>query len=168
MFDRRRRFHDILDELDRIVDDLEKDVEKTLKGIYESDLKVSKNPLVYGFSMKIGPDGEPALRTFGQKELFDEGFREPIYDQFVNEAKRELKIVVELPGTKKEDIELRAFENEVMVSAIQDERKYKAKIQLKAPIEPSSASARCQNGILEVTFKIKDKTNKGYTNIKID
>lgn len=167
MFDKRRRFYDILDELDNLLADLEKDVENTLKDIYESRPKTFTKPMVYGLSMMVGPDGEPVLRTFGDKKLLEEGYREPVYDRFVNNEKGELKLVVELPGIEREDVELNVLQNEVCISAARGERKYRAKIPLEISIEPKSTSALYRNGILEVSFKAHDKTNKGYTKVQV-
>ncbi|MEM3437540.1 MAG: Hsp20/alpha crystallin family protein [Nitrososphaerales archaeon] len=168
MFEGRKRFREILNELDRLIDNMEKEIEDTLKSIYEFGSKSFSQPIIYGFSMKIEPNGKPILKLFGDKKLSEEGFREPFYDQFVDESKGELKLIVELPGVEKEDIDLNAIEDELTLSAFHGDRKYKAKINFKIPVDPESAFASYRNGILEVTFKIKDKTNKKYTKIKLE
>ncbi len=168
MFEGRKRFRDILDELDKLIDNIEKDIEDSLKGMYESGSKFFSKPMIYGFSMKIEPDGKPVLKLFGDRKFLEEGFREPFYDQFVDENKGELKLVVELPGVEKEDIDLNALEDELTLSAVHGDRKYKAKIKFKVSVEPESATASYRNGILEVTFKIRDKSNKRYKKIKLE
>ncbi|MEM2429715.1 MAG: Hsp20 family protein [Nitrososphaerales archaeon] len=167
MFNNHKRLRKLMDELDRFIDSIERELEQTIKNIFESRSELLNKPMVYGFSVKIGPEGEPMIQTFGDKILRKEGFREPIYDQIVDEVKRELKLIIELPGVEKEDIKLESFDNEVTVSAERGERRYAANIKLKAPVDSKSAFAVYRNGILEVTFKLKSNTNKGYT-IKIE
>lgn len=164
----RKNFHYILDELDRLIDNMEEDIEDILKSFYESGSKFLSKPMVYGLSMKIGPGGEPVLKLFGDRKLLEEGFREPLYDQIVNEDEGKLKLLVELPGVEKKDIELNVLEDEATVSAIHGDIKYKARIRFKASIDQTSGSASYHNGVLEVTFKLRDKTNKKYTKIKVE
>ncbi|MEM3383746.1 MAG: Hsp20/alpha crystallin family protein [Nitrososphaerales archaeon] len=168
MWEGRRRFREILDEIDRLIDNMEREIENTLKNIFEPGAKLFSKPIIYGFSMKIEPDGKPVLRLFGDRKFLEEGFREPFYDQFVDESKGELKLIIELPGVDKEDIDLNATEDELTLSAVHEDRKYKAKIKFKVLVDPESSSAFYHNGVLEVTFKIKDKANKKYTKIKLE
>lgn len=168
MFDRRRRFHDLMDELDKFIGGMERDIERTLRSVYESQSKFISRPMVYGFSMKFEPDGEPIIRSFGDKDVTRSGFREPVYDQYIDEGRGELKLFVELPGIEKQNIELRSAETHVTVSAIQGERNYKAEVPLKAPIEVETAAASYGNGVLEVTFALKGKANKGFKKINVE
>lgn len=168
MWEGRKKFREMLDEIDRLIDNMEKDIENTLKNICEFGSKSFSKPMIYGFSMKIEPDGKPVLKLFGDRKFLEEGFREPFHDQFLDEGKGELRLIVELPGVGKEDIDLNALEDELTLLAVHGDRKYKAKIKFKAPVEPESAIASYYNGILEVTFKTKDKANKKYTKIKLE
>lgn len=157
-----------MDELDRFINEMEREMERTLRTVYESRGKFISRPMVYGFSMKLGPDGQPILRTFGDKNVTREGFREPVYDQYVDDVRGELKLFVELPGVEKENVELKSTEAQVTVSATQGERTYKVEIPLKAPVEEETAIAAYRNGVLEVTFKLKDKANKGFKKISVE
>jgi len=168
MFVRKKKFHDILDELDRVIDGMEDDIENMLKNIYESGSKFLPKPIVYGLSMKVDPNGEPILKLFGDRNLLEEGFREPVYDQIINKDEGKLKLFIELPGVEKKDIELNVLEDEATISAIHDDIKYKARIKFKASVDPTSGSASCHNGVLEATFKLKNKNYKRYTKIKVE
>ena len=46
-------------------------------------------------------------------------------------------------------------------------RKYRANIGLKAQVQPDSGKAECRNGVLDVSFSLRDKTNKGYRRVNI-
>ena len=58
-------------------------------------------PFVYGYSMKIGPDGKPEIRQFGNIKKSLKGpqvknEREPLVD--IVETDSEIRVVAELPG----------------------------------------------------------------------
>ena len=168
MFDKSKRFRDIVDEVDRIFDTMEKEMEDMMKHVYESSSKLLDHPFVYGFSVRMGPEGEPIVRTFGDRSTSEQTFREPVYDQLINEEKGELKVLVELPGVDKEDIQLKSSEEDLTISARRGERIYSTNIKLNSPVESETASASYRTGILEVTFKLRGKANKGYTKINVE
>lgn len=71
-------------------------------------------PLVYGYTMTIGPDGKPRVEEFGNmkpphilgpgsvaKPLIS-GEREPLVDVITTD--KEVKVTVEMPGVTKENI----------------------------------------------------------------
>jgi len=73
-----------------------------------------------------------------------------------------------LPGVEKGDINIQALEDSVTLSAERGDRKYKAEIPLRAKVDPTKAKANFQNGVLEVSFPLKEKTNKGFYKINIE
>jgi len=130
-------------------------------------------PFVYGYSVTIGPDGKPVIREFGNmkpsidrdgKIALKEG-REPMVD--VISSDEEIKIVAEIPGVNKEDIQINATENMVTIQTGDPARKYSKEIDLPDAVDPSSAKSTYKNGILEITFKRKDKKQSGVS-IKVD
>ncbi len=156
-----------MDELDRFIEQMERDVEGLVRDAVESGRKIVSKPFLYGFSMKVGPEGEPVIQTFGDKSTA-EGLREPIYDQFVDNGRGTLKLVVELPGVDKKDINLQATEAEGTVSTTAPDRRYRAEMKFRSPVDPNSGNALYRNGVLQVTFKLKDKANKDFTNIGVE
>jgi HSP20 family protein len=134
-------------------------------------------PIVYGYSVKIGEDGKPIIRKFGNVDVFSHSIndsshdtqqeREPLID--IINGKEEIKIVAELPGVTKENIKLYANENTLTIesSGSIEERRYYKKIEFPEFVEPSSGRSHYKNGILEITFKKKNLTNKGLQ-INID
>ena len=133
-------------------------------------------PFVYGYSMTIGPDGKPIIREFGnvkpslkaglrgrpKLEVKDE--REPLIDIMVNS---DVRVIAELPGVEKKDINLEATENTLTISVDTERYKYYKKIDLPAEIDPESAKASYKNGVLEVTLAKLKKKERGK-GIKID
>lgn len=129
-------------------------------------------PLVYGYSMTIGPDGKPRVREFGNVESLDAGAekigfaengsgedsqkiteREPLVD--VNTTVKEVKVVMEILGVKKEDIKINAYGETVEVTADNPQRKCHKTIGLPPETDIETARSRYNNGILEITFDKK-------------
>jgi len=156
---RRIRMDDIFEAMERMIEDLQNDVEQSFKEL-ENYSSFESRPLMYGFTMSIGPDGEPVVRTFGDREITT-GCREPVYEQFVKNDTDELIVMIEMPGINKDDIELNVSDSKLIVTTPKAERKYKADIELKAQVDPQSAKASYRNGILSVTLRVKGKSNKG-------
>jgi len=131
-------------------------------------------PIVYGYSITIGPDGKPVVREFGnirpgaftgrtQLQLKPE--REPLVD--VIEEEKQVRVIAELPGVNKEDIELRADDNTLTIKVDTERRKYYKEVELPAQVNPNSAKASYNNGVLEVTLAKKEEEKKGQR-IKVE
>ncbi len=128
-----------------------------------------KGPYVYGFSMRMGPDGKPQIqefgnvpRRFGIREESIEGYREPLVDVMEND--KTISITAEMPGVTKDDIELDLDEdsNVLTIKVDTPERKYYKEVELPAKVKPDSAQATYKNGILDVVFeRVEPKKKKG-------
>jgi HSP20 family protein len=129
-------------------------------------------PLVYGYSMTILPDNKPSVREFvnvpspdaGTEKIgfAENGFgenlpeiteREPLVD--VNTTDKEVKVVMEILGLKKEDIKIEVYDETVEVTADNPQRKYHKTIGLPPETDIETARSRYNNGILEITFDKK-------------
>ena len=165
--DKRRNLRDMLDELDHFFDDFEKSVEEAIRSSVNTGQKVFSRPVVAGMAMGVGPEGKPTIHFFGDKLVGPDGFRAPIYEQVLDEKDGKLRLLVELPGVEKEDIQISALEDKVSLAAENGERKYKIEVPLEREIDPESGTATLRNGLLEVIFGIRDNTNKGYRRVTI-
>ena len=67
----------------------------------------------------------------------------------------------------KEDIKVDATEETAVVTAEREAKRYRAELSLKAPVRPDSGRAEYKNGILEISFSLKDKTNKGFRRVNV-
>lgn len=134
-------------------------------------------PLVWGYSITVGPDGKPVVREFGNlKPSFRERpweppfslkeEREPLVD--VIESDDEIKVVAELPGVEKNDINLYATSNTLTINVDTEERKYHKELELPAEVEPRSAKSTYKNGVLEVTLKKVEKKKPRGVSINIE
>jgi HSP20 family protein len=164
-----RMFEETIQNVDRVPKDLVREYQTPSGG------KVRQvGPLVYGYSVTVGPDGKPIVREFGNvkpmlgtagggPQLTSE--REPLADVVTTDE--EVKVVVEMPGISKEDIKVNAFENKVEISTSEKaERKYHKTVELPPEADIDSVKSNYRNGILEITFN-KKASPKGKE-IKVD
>jgi HSP20 family protein len=112
-------------------------------------------PFVYGYSVKIGPDGKPEISEFGNVKPSREGpqvkeEREPLVDTI--ETDGEVHIVVELPGVDKKDIKLHGTEDMLNISVDTPQRKYSKEVALPAKVKVKEAKTQYKNGVLEITL----------------
>ena len=180
----RRRTNSWFPDVDSMMKEMEKLMQEAVKNM---DQNVPKNlirerklddgstvremgPIVYGYSFKIGEDGKPVVRKFGNFNTFPSSLtgrfsvsdqREPVVDIIRDVDK--LKIIAEMPGVSKSDLRITANENSLTIESISGERKYSKKIELPDQIEPSTGKSTYKNGILEVTFKLKDSKDHGVS-----
>ena len=134
-------------------------------------------PIVYGYSMTIGPDGKPNIREFGniKSPFAGRGYleqpsisseREPLVD--LSSTDKEVKVVVEIPGIKKENIKINAYVNTVEITSDDSERKYHKVIELPTETDIDTAKSTYNNGILEVIFNKKKESKPKGKEIKVE
>jgi HSP20 family protein len=164
--DRRKNLKDMLDELDKYFEEFENDIEETVRNAI-STARSQSHPFVAGFSFKLGPEGRPSIQVFGDRPLRGDGYRSPMSEQIVDEKGKLLRLVLDMPGVEKSDIRVDATENSAVVVAERGDRKYRAELALKTDILPDSGKAEYKNGVLEISFSLKDKANKGFRRVDI-
>jgi HSP20 family protein len=183
-----RAYEEMEDEMSRIfgkLSDIQTNAPKELVREYQTSdgAKVREvGPLVYGYSMTIGPDGKPKVREFGNVKSSGQGTlsasvgkgskpqitseREPLVD--VNSNDNEVKVVLEIPGVKKEDIKINAHDGAVEVTANNPQRKYHKTIDLPQDANTETAKSTYNNGVLEITFGKKENAKPKGKEIKIE
>jgi HSP20 family protein len=135
-------------------------------------------PLVYGYSMTVGPDGKARVKEFGNvkpphnlgpgsvaKPLIS-GEREPLIDVITTD--NEVKVTVELPGIAKENIKLNAYENNVEVKSEDPQRKYHRVIDIPLEADIETVKSSYKNGILEIIFKKKEQRRPKGKEIRVE
>lgn len=165
MFNWRKPEKGFFEEFEREMEEMNQLIESMMRS-------TGSEPLVYGFSMHIGSDGVPHMEHFGNVRPTPElnvrederNVREPFTSSMIDEKNNELSITAEMPGIKKEDIVLDATENDVVIKAQGEGRKYYKSVNTPCPVDTDSAKARYNNGVLEVTLKLKETPiTKGKT-----
>lgn len=156
--------NDIFSRMDEMMNEMMKNA---FRG-FDEERAVGK-PIVYGFSMRTGPDGKPIINQFGnvkpsQGEISDE--REPLID--VVDHGKNLMVIVELPGVKKEDIHAHATKDSLTISVDSEKRKFHKTIELPAEVDEKEIDATYNNGVLEIKLiKLKGESKEKKTNINI-
>jgi len=142
-------------------------------------------PIVYGYSMTIGPDGKPHISQFGnvknlvgrsnKQELNLNGMgpgpsltaeREPLAD--VNTTENEIKVILEMPGIKKEDIKINATEGMIEIATTGLQRKYHKTLEIPLEADIDSAKSKYTNGILEIVFNKKENPKTKGKEVKVE
>jgi len=164
--DKRRDLRDAMDEIERYFEGIQKEIEDAVKNnIFGTDQTAW--PFVAGFSFNLGPEGKPTVQVFGNNPVRGDSFRTPINEQVVDEKNGTLHLLLEMPGVEKEDIRVETTEENAVITAEREERKYRAELELKAPVRPESGLAEYRNGMLEISFSLKDKPNKGFRRVNV-
>jgi HSP20 family protein len=143
-------------------------------------------PIVYGYSMTIGPDGKPNVREFGNVRSSSSSSplrggggssfarplisseREPLAD--VTTTDKEVKVIVEMPGVSKENIRVNAYDNSVEITTTTDKetRKYREVVEIPPETDIETATSTYKNGILEITFKKKEQAKLKGKQIRVE
>ena len=174
-FDQMRR------QMEREFEDMEKRIPKDLVREYNTPQggKVREvGPIVYGYSMTIGPDGKPKVREFGNVRvpgISGKGYaagpqitaeREPLADVMTSD--KEVKVVIEMPGVNKENIKVNVHDNSLEVTSNDPQRKYREVIDLPPEADLDTAKSNYKNGIVEVVFMKKGQTKPKGKEIKVE
>lgn len=150
-------FRSFDDEFDVMREHMDRMMESALQG-------TGADPLVYGFSMRTGADGRPMVQEFGNvprggKTPPDASCREPLTDIIEEEDK--VRVIVELPGVDKQDIDLRSEGRELGISVDTERKRFCKRLELPCEVQTDSASAEYRNGVLTVVMDRLPETPRG-------
>jgi len=141
-------------------------------------------PIVYGYSMTIGPDEKPHVKEFGNikvgKDIAGQYLgiqkpqisaeREPLSD--ITTTEKEVKVVLDMPGVKEKDVKINAYDDgkvEIKTANNSPRKHYKV-VQLPKEANTETARFTYINGILEVTLDkksdIKTKTKDAFVHLR--
>lgn len=176
-FKRYGKRFSIFGDVERMMDEMEKEMTEAFRemenqmpeNMYherrlpDGSVRREYGPFVYGYSVKIGPDGKPVIREFGNMKPSGRGEgepplnlqdrREPLVD--VIEDDDSIKVVAELPGVEKEDIKLYADSNGLTINVDNPQKRFYKELEFPALVDESTARSTYKNGVLETTFKKK-------------
>ncbi len=151
---RRTNWDDLFGNFDEEFEEMRHRMDSLMEGFMNGKMDASMGqPIVYGFSMRMGPDGKPHIQEFGNKPAEspeEEGAREPLTD--IIEEKDKVRVIVELPGVEKDDIQLRVEDRLLDISVDKEDRKFSKELELPSAVDTDSAQASYKNGVLEVSL----------------
>ncbi|MFH1246980.1 MAG: archaeal heat shock protein Hsp20 [Candidatus Micrarchaeota archaeon] len=140
-------------QIDEIMNKLLEDMAKNQKNLKPGE------PIVYGVNIRVGPDGKPHVQQFGnvgKGEVKEE--REPLVD-VINHAK-EIRVIAEIPGVEKNDINLKTTADSLSIIVRDPQRKFAKTLKLPEAVLEDSAKASYKNGILEVVLQKRKPSEK--------
>jgi len=162
---------DIFREMEKMMDE---EIDSFTKKVPKEYIKERKlpdgstvkelGPFVYGYSMKIGPDGKPEIQEFGNIKKGLKGApqvkeeREPLVD--IVDTNGEIHVVVELPGVEKGDIKLHGTEDSLEISVDSPHYKYYKEVELPEKVKVIEANSSYKNGVLEVVLPKAESEKK--------
>ena len=162
---------DMFREMEKMMDEELKDFTEKVPKEYVKERKLPDGstvkelgPFVYGYSMKIGPDGKPEIQEFGNIKKGLKGTpqvkeeREPLVD--IVDADGEIHVVAELPGVEKSDIKLHGTEDSLTISVDTPQIKYFKEAELPAKVRVKEARSTYKNGVLEVVLPKAEAESK--------
>jgi HSP20 family protein len=188
--DRFKEFNSIQEEIGRLLNHFYNIPPNVQKAIIKEYISPDGNnvreirPIIFGYSMTIGPDGKIYVRGFGNAKSLAKGIatertasiqtREKVEIENANgnlsltplnkrdslvditSTDNEVKVILEILGVNKEDIKINAFDGAVEVIANNNhQRKYHKTIELPKDADIKTARSTYNNGILEMTFNKK-------------
>ena len=150
-------FTEFFQNFDRELDRMRSMFNDVFQNAVKNAETMKGQPYVYGFTMRVGPDGRPQFQEFGNTKPFRpetlDG-REPITD--VIEAKDHVAVTLEIPGVDREDINLSATKDRLTVRVDTANRKYFKEVALPVRVKPETTEATYKNGVLDITIKRAD------------
>jgi HSP20 family protein len=196
-FPRRRRALDPFSfgwDVDEEFEQMRRYMDQMMKAAMRGGLTGAgaNEPFVYGFSLRVGPDGKPVVQEFGNTskarriapqhsegsstrgrawaaEDDDEGTgppgREPLTD--VIDCGDTIAVTMELPGIEKDDIKLEIADQLLTIRVNTEARRYFKEVNLPAPVKEEAAKASYKNGILDITLTKKVPPKKKGTRIEV-
>jgi len=174
--DRRREFFDdFFPDFDEEFQQMEENMARIFDKIRETpEAEGEEKPYVYGFSMRVGPDGKPHIEEFGNvpgmgapADTLGEG-RQPLTD--IIEGDTEVTVISEIPGVEKKNIKLESSKKSLTIDVDTAERKYHKQVRLPVEVQPETSKATYKNSVLRVTLKRKGKRedDKKGVNIRVE
>ena len=126
------------DDRDDPFDDLFREIERMMNEMMGDD-----------FDMRVERDANPAggPTGFGSETHVD-----------VHQTDDVVRVVADLPGVVKEDIDLKCDGEVLTIGAASDHREYDERVHLPAQVDEHSATATYNNGVLEVTLEKSDES----------
>jgi len=96
-------------------------------------------------------NGADANVDFNSSNTVDNGFGMDTHVD-IHETDEEVRVVADLPGVEKDNIELECDGKTLTISAESKHRQYDERVSLPTRVNEHTASATYNNGILEVVF----------------
>ena len=139
-------------------------------GIFEGAKdRLGPRPQWYGYALSVGPNGVPVFREYAGRpeKAAQDSAREPTVETILDEKNGEVKLIAEIPGVERSDIQILVDDGVADISAKRGSKKYRARVPVRHSIDEKSAKASYKNGILQLVFKRAAEVQTG-TKVEVD
>ena len=108
----------------------------------------------YGYAMYQDSDGNRCVKEFGNPAGSLSAPHETAGGLLADVSLEDgtVRAVIEIPGVSKENIRLEGTKSTLSISVDSEEKKFNRTLALPCDVDPDSAEAEYNNGILEVTL----------------
>ena len=158
---------DLFGSFDDELAEMRERMDRIFEAFMKNELGPDRTPLVYGFSLQADLDGEPVMQEFGNYRTTsrigarEPEEREPLID--VIESNEQVRVIVELPGVRREDIMIDARERSLEIEVDNELKQFHQQIDLPCGVLPDSVKASYKNGVLEISMRRLAIKSKGRT-----
>lgn len=157
-------------------DDFTRIFEKIFKQLGSKDKLDPETPNArswsYGYSLTSGPDGKPIVKEWGsdfpETPMVEKPNDEPLSQVDIDRANKTVRVIMELPGITKESIRITGTETSIKVKADYDRWNVDHEIPISAKVDPNTAKASYNNGVLDVTLDLIEETEPEGVDIQVN
>lgn len=157
-------------------DDFKRIFEKMFKQLGFSENLDPENPRIkswsYGYSMTTGPDGRPIVKEWGtnvpETPTVEQPYNDPLSQVDINRKNKTVRVIMELPGVTKESIKITGTETSIRVKADYDRWNVDHEIPISTKVDPMTAKATYNNGVLDVTLDLIEEIEPEGVDIQVN
>ncbi|MBU0762950.1 MAG: hypothetical protein KKD39_07975 [Candidatus Altiarchaeota archaeon] len=140
------------------------DLHSKIRGLMEEAKKTGRSHKdshrIYGFTMSFVKDAGPVLEEFGNSPPTPTNVcTEPSTE--VVEEKDTVTVYFEVPGVKKDDIDLRVGFEELTLRIDSGIKRYRKEVKLSSKVDVKSTMAKFKDNVLEVVLRRVDDSSAG-------
>ena len=143
------------------IDQLNTFISRVVNGLSVENLKaLGAIERPSGFYVKLGASSELKVEMLGGRKMVQpDEYKEPLLDVLLE--KDFVRVVAELRGIRKDRINVLAKAEELNINASSDDSSYNRIVNMPCLVDPITAKAKYNNGLLEITAK-RVSTAKTY------
>lgn len=144
-------FEDVFEQMNKAIQNMQEEMERMMQGVEQNGADFR------GYAFTKLPGQEPQVTKWGDNEVGDTpgtGGKTTHID--VMEEENQIHVVADMPGVSKEDIELKIEGNILTVKAENEDRSYHERVNLPGGVDPDSADASYNNGVIQITLEKQD------------
>jgi HSP20 family protein len=125
----------------------------------------------YGYIMTTGPDGKPIVKEWGtdfpETPRVEQPNDEPLSQVDIDRANKTVRVIMDLPGITKESIKIMGTETSIRVKADYDRWNVDHEVPISAKVDPNTAKATYNNGVLDITLDLIEETESEGVDIQV-